>query len=239
MINVIRKHKRIVAGLVIILGITLTLLSFQIKTIEVKGNHQYTKEEIIDQIFSDPMDYYTVYSYMKDRLKEHRSIPFVEDYKIVFHSFNRVEVIIYEKSIVGYVAYMGNYMYFDKDGIVVESSTDKLDDVPQIAGLQFGHIVLYQKLPVEDNTIFNDILNLTQIISEYEFDVDKIQYDTLKHAILYIDDIDVILGDNQYINGKIALLSDILKEIKGMSGILYLDKYDEKNNKPMNTFKRK
>ena len=33
-----------------------------------------------------------------------------------------MEVIIYEKSVVGYVSYMSSYMYFDKDGIIVELS---------------------------------------------------------------------------------------------------------------------
>uniref|UniRef100_UPI000AF596BE hypothetical protein n=1 Tax=Clostridium sp. NkU-1 TaxID=1095009 RepID=UPI000AF596BE len=80
----------------------------------------------------------------KDRFKKHEQIPFVEDYKIVFQSPVKVEVIVYEKSVVGYVSYMGSYMYFDKDGIIVESSSGKLDGVPWITGLRFGHIALHQ-----------------------------------------------------------------------------------------------
>ena len=49
-----------------------------------------------------------------------------------------MEIIIYEKSIVGYVSYMSSYMYFDKDGIVVESSSSQLDGVPWVTGLDFG-----------------------------------------------------------------------------------------------------
>lgn len=239
MIKIIRRHKRKLIGAAVIAVIGLVLFSLQIKTVEVKGNHQYAKEEIIDLVMSDPLDYHTVYYYGKNRLKKHRQIPFIEDYQIVFHSWSEIDIIVYEKSIVGYVSYMGNYMYFDKDGIVVESSSEKLDDVPEIGGLQFGHIVLYQKLPVIDESIFNDILNLTQILSNYDFQVDKIQYDDYKHAVLYIDDIDVILGDNQYINEKITLLSDTLGSLQGMSGILQLDSYDESNKKPLITFKRK
>ena len=46
---------------------------------------------------------------------------FVEDYKLVIKSLNRAEIIVYEKSVVGYVSHMSSYMYFDKDGIIVES----------------------------------------------------------------------------------------------------------------------
>ena len=56
-------------------------------------------------------------------------------------------MIIYDKSIVGYVSYMSSYMYFDRDGIIVESSPDCLPGVPWITGLEFGRIVLYQHLP--------------------------------------------------------------------------------------------
>ena len=50
----------------------------------------------------------------------------MEDYKLVFKGPSRAEIIVYEKSVVGYVSYMSSYMYFDKDGIIVESASKKL-----------------------------------------------------------------------------------------------------------------
>ena len=78
----------------------------------------------------------------------HKTIPFVEDYKIVFRSPVNVEIITYEKSVVGYVSYMNSLMYFDKDGIIVESTNEKLEGIPMITGLRFGHIVLHKPLQV-------------------------------------------------------------------------------------------
>jgi hypothetical protein len=43
----------------------------------------------------------------------------VEDYQLVFHGPFKVEVIVHDKSIVGYVSHMSSYMYFDRDGIIV------------------------------------------------------------------------------------------------------------------------
>ena len=43
-----------------------------------------------------------------------------------------MNVTIYEKAVVGYINYMGCNMYFDKDGIVVESSSKLYSGVPQI-----------------------------------------------------------------------------------------------------------
>lgn len=137
------------------------------------------------------------------------------------------------------MSYMSSYMYFDKDGIIVESSSQKLHGIPWITGLKFGHIVLYQKLPVESERIFEEILNLTQILSIYDLSVDKIQYNTLGEATLYMGEIEVILGSNEGLNGKIAELGDMLPQLEGKSGILYLDNYDETRTNPMYTFKPK
>ncbi len=161
----------------------------------------------------------------------------MEDYKLVFKGLSKAEVIIYEKSVVGYVSYMNSYMYFDKDGIIVESANQKLPGIPWITGLQFDHIVLYQKLPVESQQVFEEILNLTQILSIYGIRVDKIQYNSFGEATLYMGDIEVILGNNQSLNGKIAELSDMLPELEGLSGTLYLDVYEESNSSPMYAFK--
>ena len=61
-----------------------------------------------------------------------------------------LHVEVYEKGLLGYL-YMdslGQNVYFDKDGFVVEMSTDVIEGVPQITGLTCGDAVLYEKLDV-------------------------------------------------------------------------------------------
>ena len=225
----------IIAGLILV----IVLLSVNISTITVTGNQRYSDEQMTEILFPDRASRNVVYCYLKNRFQEHETIPFVEDYKIAFQDPFSVEVIVYEKSVVGYVSYMSSFMYFDKDGIIVESANNKLEGIPWITGLEFGHIVLYQKLPVESREIFEEILNLTQILSIYNLQVDKIQYNRFGEATLYVADIEVILGSNEDLNGKIATLGDILPELKGRKGTLYLDTYDETNSSAMYSFKPK
>ena len=221
-----RKIKFGIAATVIFL-VTVIFLSLQIRDITVTGNKKYTSEQIVGFLFKDGWDRNAIFCLYKDHFKKHEQIPFVEDYKIVFQSPVKVEVIVYEKSVVGYVSYMGSYMYFDKDGIVVESSSGKLDGIPWITGLQFGHIALHQPLPVEKEKIFNEILNLTQLLSTKEILVDQIKYDSRGDATLVMGDIRVFLGSNDQMNGKISELKDQLPVLGGLSGTLYLDTYDE------------
>ncbi len=161
---------------------------------------------------------------------------------MVFHSPLDVEVIIYEKSIVGYVSYMSSFMYFDKDGIVVESSGNQLEGVPLVSGLEFGQIVLYRPLPVKESGIFGEILNLTQQLSVYDLAVDKIQFDSRGQATLCIDKMEVSLGSNTDLDGKISTLKDILDDqpqLAQQSGVLKLENYTEANSGKGITFKRK
>ena len=225
-----------------ILLIAILLLSVQIQNVTVTGSSRYSQKQVEELLFSGRWGRNAAYVYGSDRFGPHRQIPFVEDYKIVFHNPLDVEVIIYEKSIVGYVSYMSSYMYFDKDGIVVESSGNRLDGVPWVTGLEFGRIVLHQALPVEDKNVFGEILNLTQQLSVYDIRVDRIQYDSHGQATLFMGEMEVVMGTHTDIDGKISTLSDILKaqpQLTQISGTMHLENYSETNSGKGITFKRK
>ena len=136
------RKKGIILG--VILGILIILLvlifSVRIKDVEVSGNKQYTKEQIESLLFDGKWSRNSAFCYYQNRFKEHKSIPFIEEYKINFKSPTKVEVVVFEKSVVGCVSYMSSYMYFDKDGIIVESSSEQLPGVPVITGGGSGYL---------------------------------------------------------------------------------------------------
>ena len=69
--------------------------------------------------------------------------------------------------------------------------------------------------------------------------MDKIQYDTKGDATLFMQELEIFLGDSSDINGKVAELSDMMPQLAGNSGILYLNTYDPINRQMMYTFKKK
>ena len=109
---------------------------------------------------------------------------------------------------------------------------------PGVSGLEFGHIVLYQPLPVEDSGVFEKILNLTQMLSVRKVKIDRIQYDSKGDAILYFNKVEVVLGDSSQMDGKISLLADMMPQIENLDGTLYLDNYDENDEDMISTFKK-
>ena len=232
------KTAAIVLGVIlaIVLLIGILLWAVQIKEIEVTGNKHYTEEQIIDLIFDETWSKHSAYCYYENKFQEPKSIPFIEEYKVEFQSPTKVRIVVFEKSVVGYVSYMSSYMYFDKDGIIVESSVEQLPGIPWITGMEFGHIVPPQPLPVVNQSIFDQILNLTQVLSVNGVQVDKINYNSFLEAELTIGEINVELGNDENLNGKVSELSDILPELTGLSGTLYLDSYDENNSNPIYSF---
>ena len=143
---------------------------------------------------------------------------------------------------MGYVSYMSSYMYFDREGIVVESSGSKLAGIPWITGMDLGRVVLYQPLPVKDSRIFEEVLNLTQQLSLYQISVDQIRFNAYNQPTLTIGQMEVPLGDTGNIDGKLSVLNDILKDqpqLKDIRGTLELSEYNETNDRAGITFKRK
>ena len=226
------KNKIIPVLVSIILLFAIILVTISVSEVEVTGNRYYTAEQAEELVFPTRMSRNSVACMVSGLMGKKRSIPFVQDYKISFLSPGEVEVIVYEKSIVGYVSYMSSYMYFDKDGIVVESANRGIPGIPEVTGLRFGSIVLYKPLPVESEKIFSMILNLTQALSSNEIPVDRIRYDRDLNATLQIGGLSVQLGSTQEMNGKLTQLKNLLPEIRDKHGTVDLSGYDPTVSRP-------
>lgn len=209
---------------------------YRIRTVIVEGNVHYSNEEIIDKVIISQLDNNSLFLSLKYRDKEITGIPFVEKMDVSILSADTIKITVYEKVLAGYVEYLGKYMYFDQDGIIVESSAEKTEGIPQVAGLSFDSVTLYEILPVENENIFQSILEITQLLEKYEIVMDRIYFDQDGGMTLYFKEIRVRLGDLGNIDEKIVCLKAVLPELEGEKGVLRLDTYDE-NSKNI-TFNR-
>ncbi|MBQ7535357.1 MAG: cell division protein FtsQ [Stomatobaculum sp.] len=233
------RHKIILVLVSVFLFLAILGVSMSVSSVKVTGNRTYTAEQIEQLVFPSRISRNCVVCLVNGILGKKRKIPFVEDYKVSFTGPTEVEVIVYEKSIVGYVTYMSSRMYFDKDGIIVESASQRLPGIPEITGLHFGQIVLYKELPVENRRIFSMILNLTQTLSTFNIPADMIRYDKDLNATLNIGNVSVLLGGANDMNGKLSELSNILPRIQDLDGTLDLSDYDPTVPNRMFSFRRR
>lgn len=205
---------------------------YTVETVYVEGNVHYTADEIKSMVMDGPLGNNSLYLSLKYKNKGVENIPFVDVMDVSILSPDTVKITVYEKALAGYVKYLDTYMYFDKDGCVVESSSIRTLGVPQITGLSFKHIVLGEVLPVENTEVFGTILNLTKLLNKYKLVADKIYFHSGGDVTIYFEEIKVFLGtDMTYLEDKIMLLPDFLDDLRGKSGILQMEKYEEGNGR--------
>lgn len=211
--------------LVFLAGGIVIATQFKIETIQVTGNIHYTDEEIIQLVAGEDYSQNTLLLYLKHKLQPAEPIPFIEKIDVEYISSHVVTITVYEKAMAGCVRFMNEYMYFDKDGVVLESSSQKMPDIPCITGIHFDTMVMYEPLPIEDKDFFLMVLTLTQLLQKYEIPVDDVRFTSQEEIILYYQDIQVLLGDGSNIEEQISQLGNILQSIEGKSGTLYMKDY--------------
>ena len=215
---------------VLIVGILVLFVGMQyyrVDEIIVEGNEQYTKDEIINLVMTDSLDSYSLLFKWRIEQNKMEEIPFVDEIEVTVESPKKVKIKVYEKTVVGYVEHLGYYLYFDKDGTVVESSTEQLEGVPMVSGIPLDTIVLYKPLPVENDEIFKSLLNLTQLMEKYDVQPDNIRFNNELEITLYFGEAKVLLGEKNPSDDKIFKLSKLLPELDGLEGTLHLENYDE------------
>lgn len=213
--------------LICIAALAFLLLYFRVTKVEVIGNSHYTAEEIQDMVLTGGVKDNSILLSAKYRNKSIGDIPFIESMDVEVLGHNSIRIMVYEKSLAGCVTYLGNYMYFDREGIVVESASIATEGVPEITGLHFDYVQLYETLPVENEEVFKEILTLTQLLEKYEICADKIYFDPDMNVTLYFGQAKVRLGDDSHIDEKIMQLSVMVSAIEGKSGVLDMSDFSE------------
>lgn len=197
---------------------------YTVKTVYVEGNLHYTQEEIQNFVMQGPLGDNSLYLSFVYRNKGIENIPFVDVMDVNILSPDTIKIVVYEKALAGYIQYMDSYMYFDKDGCVVECSDVKTAGVPQIAGLTFEYMVLGERLPVEDPEVFDSIMELTKLLEKYELQSDKIFFHSSGDITIYFGDIKVALGsDASQLENKMMRLPQILSKLEGKKGTLRME----------------
>lgn len=224
--NSVRKRicrKALILLLIIGIPLTVFLFFFGIKKAEVIGESRYSDSQIREMVLKSRFEHNSIYLYLKYHFFAKPQIPFVEKLDVEMNSNHDVTIYVYEKMVTGCVYAMNEYLYFDKDGIIVESSPKKIEKAPVIEGLHFNEIILHQKLNLlsRDNSVnhneeqFNAILNLTKLINKYTLNVDTVRFDEEDNVTLLCGNIRILLGKKSDYEEALSDLKNILANAKG------------------------
>ena len=228
-----RRKKRRKMGLYILLililliaaGVFIVMNVFTVENVVVEGNELYSSTQIENMVLNDEYSWNSLYVDLKYRFVDIGEVPFVDTMEVSLDNPHTVHIKVYEKGMLGYlyINSIGQNAYFDKDGFVVETSTEVIDGVPKITGISCEEVVLYEKLQLENSDILRDLLNLTQTLKKYNLLPDEIQYDSNMEPVLYYGTIQVKIGSEDNLSQKVVRLSIILPQLDGLSGTLHLE----------------
>ena len=208
--------------------IYLVMQRYTVRNVLVEGNLHYTEEEIKQFVMSGPLGDNSLYLSFAYRNKGVRNIPFVDVMDVDILAPDTIQITVYEKALAGYIEYMDSYMYFDKDGYVVECADVKTQGIPLVAGLSFDHMILGEKLPVADEKVFHTVMELTKLIDKYELSSERIFFSSSGDITIYFGEVKAAFGnDSANLENKMMRIPQLLKKLQGKKGTLRMENLTE------------
>ena len=223
------KRGLFVLALLLILVLASTL---QLRHVRVLGNSAYDAAQAEALVFDSPLERSVFAVLFREQTGRKKSIPFVSSYHVKLTGPDSCDLIFYEKLPVGCVEYMSNYVYFDKDGTIIESTPEKMEGVPEIRGIRCGNVVRGNRIGIGEGSQLEEIMNITGQLQLHSIVCEYIRFDSMKNADIYLpgEDLSVKLGGDRDMSAKISALNDMLPGIRerGLAGELDLSSFQDK-----------
>lgn len=209
-------------GAVLIL-LLAALLIFRVKKVDVYGNTRHSAEEIAAGLSDSALARNTLYlawRYREGDIPD--TLPFLNALHVQMKSPSRLEVQVSEKEPVAYIENNG-YVYIDSSGLVLEITDEVYGELPLVTGVTVGEVTLYQKLPTESSSQLETIRSIVQLLADQQLSATEIRFSENMEITVFIQGIEVQMGQNEYLPEKAANLSKILPRLEGQKGVLHLE----------------
>ena len=235
-----KKHKKRRVWLIVV-SVILSLAAlaavavflFQTRSFEVEGNSYYGDDTITTWLQQDQLSVNTLYILAKYNLTDADLPSGVESMSVSLKNPWTVRVIVREKEMAGYVDYDGAYLYFDGTGTAVLRSNRLIEGTPYIEGLTFdsAKVEIGKELPVEDDSIFEKIVEVSKNLKKYSLTPDRISCSE-GNIQVYFGIVEVLLGSGNY-EEKLQQVQPILDKLAELypdtAGTLHLENYDSES----------
>lgn len=220
----------LISILVILIGAFAYASTFTLDKIVIDGCIMSSENEIREALEEEAIIDNTILFYIQNKLKPVENVPFVAKMDIEYKNKHEIHVEVFEKSVAGCIEYMESFVYFDKDGIVLETAKVRYDGVPIIKGLTISNWQIGEELPIENKKKFEQIMTVTQLVDKYKLEIQGIEFTADGELVLRHDNIEIELGDGSNLAIQMMNLGSILEGLEGKTGVLYMKEFDSENS---------
>ncbi|OUP86560.1 cell division protein FtsQ [Lachnoclostridium sp. An169] len=213
----------VLAGLIVVFG-------FRTRDFEVEGNSYYGETSITTWLQKDELSVNTLYILLKYNFTKPELPAAVESMDVSLKNPWTIHVKVKEKEMAGYVDYDGAYLYFDGEGTATVRTSQVIEGAPYIEGLEFdaSKVVIGERLPVEDDSIFGKIVEVSRYLKKYSLAPDRMSC-AGGDVQVYFGNVEVLLGSGNY-DDRLAQVEPILEKLAerypDTPGTLHLENYD-------------
>lgn len=207
----------------LLIGVIFFFSYFKVTNVEVMGSSYYSESEVRDMILKGPLAYNSVLAPVFCSTDDTGDIPFVEGFRVKQMNHNTIVISVKEKKPVGCIPYLDSYIYFDRNGIFIESARERMEKVPYFEGIQVDKVVKNEKLPIKGTPVLDTAVALSTIFQKNDLLPDYIEFDENYQISLIYGDITVKLGEDEKLEDKMARVFAILPMISGKKGILHME----------------
>ena len=225
-----KKNQLKVTGLIAVLllaGVIFFFTYYQVDEVQVMGSSHYSEKQIKKMVLRGPMASNSVLAPLIYTKKNTKDVPFVEGYTVTRLNRHTICVSVKEKDIVGCIPYLDSYIYFDRNGTFIESSTERNEKIPFFDGIKVKHVIYNEELPIKDKMVMNTAVALSTIFQKNDKIPDHIEFSDDGQISLLYGDITVKLGKDEYLEDKMTRVLAILPLISDKKGILHAENVND------------
>ena len=225
-----KKNQLKITGLIVVLllaGVIFFFTYYQVDEVQVMGSSHYSEKQIKKMVLRGPMASNSILAPIIYTKKNTKDVPFVEGYTVTRLNRHTICVSVKEKDIVGCIPYLDSYIYFDRNGTFIESSTERNEKIPFFDGIKVKHVIYNEELPIKDKTVMNTAVALSTIFQKNDKIPDHIEFSDDGQISLLYGDITVKLGKDEYLEDKMTRVLAILPLISDKKGILHAENVND------------
>ena len=215
----------IIIGVIIALALTAPI--FNITDIEVEGNNKITSNTIISLSgLKKGENIFKFNNLVQEKIKENA---YIENVKISRKLPGKVVITVEERKIKYQTNLINSYVYIDKNGYILENSSERKDGIPLIVGLSTkeDELMNEKRLKTEDLEKINNIIKIVDASKAINIDnlITEINTEDKSNYVLYLESKNkkINIGDTSNLTNKMLYVQKILENEDGKTGSIFVN----------------